>query len=95
MKREIDWDVWEKSYSDAVKSDSLIKGDLMGFSPSGAADELGITRQRVHQLVNEGKLDQIVVIDKNGNICATFITKNSVSAYKDIERKPGRKRVYK
>lgn len=95
MKKEITWDTWEKSYAEAVSQKILDTNDLIGYSPSGAAEELRISRQRVHQLVNEDKLDQVSVIDKNGNICAVFITNNSVHAYKKADRSPGRKRKRK
>ena len=35
--------------------------ELMGWSPGGAAGVLGISRQRVHQLVAAGQLDAVYV----------------------------------
>ena len=36
---------------------------FMGSSPGGAAVELGVTRQRVWQLLKEGKLDLLLLAD--------------------------------
>src|SRR5690606_34859940 len=36
-----------------------LRDDLGGPSPGGAAAELGVSRQRVHQLIEEGKLDVV------------------------------------
>ena len=38
--------------------------ELMGSSPGGAAMSLGVSRQRIHQLIDAGKLDVICLSDK-------------------------------
>lgn len=92
MKTELSWTDWEKAYA-AVINEGKSVGDLRGYSPAGAAEELGVSRQRIHQLVQQDRLDQLVIRDKNGTICATFVTENSVAAYQRSSRKPGRKAV--
>lgn len=49
-----------------------------------AAKLLGLSRQRVHQLGNEGRLMVVTVNDH------PFVTENSVLAYAKSERKAGR-----
>lgn len=49
-----------------------------------AADLLGVCRQRVHQLVNEGRLVSVEV----GGL--RYVTENSMMAFANSERKAGR-----
>lgn len=53
-------------------------------TPANAAEYIGVTRQRIHQYVVDGKLDSI----KIGS--ARLIEKNSLEVLKGAERKAGR-----
>ena len=53
--------------------------EYIGPSPGGAAGELGISRQRIHQLVDSGKLDMIKLSHApDGEITAYMITDASI-----------------
>lgn len=55
----------------------------MGASPGGAAAELGVTRQRVWQMVKEGKLDMLLLADNpKAKVSAWLITDASVQRLK-------------
>jgi hypothetical protein len=61
---------------------------LGGPSPGGAAAELGLTRQRIHQLVNEGKLDMIRLRDRpRARPHVWMITEASLTRFR--KSKPG------
>jgi hypothetical protein len=55
--------------------------DLTGPVASMAAETLGVTKQRVHQLVQQDWLDAVSVTAPNGTITITFITENSLNHY--------------
>jgi hypothetical protein len=55
----------------------------MGYSPGGAAAELKVTRQRIWQMVKEGKLDMIMVADDDkAKVSGWYITDGSVRRLK-------------
>lgn len=55
----------------------------MGSSPGGAAAELGVTRQRIWQLLKEGKLDLLLLADnKDAKVSAWIIPNASVERYR-------------
>ncbi len=63
-----------------------------------AADVLGVTRIRVHQLIKEGKLDSISVYDDVGHRIGHFVTQASLDRrrryrYKRGQWRPGDGRV--
>jgi hypothetical protein len=51
------WAEWEKLYDEKGPEHAL------GMSPGGAAARLGVTRQRVHQLIREDLLDAVRIRD--------------------------------
>lgn len=53
MRREIYRSQWEKEFFEAQEKKDGSTSKLIGSSPGGAAAELRVTRQRIHQLVNE------------------------------------------
>jgi hypothetical protein len=66
---------WEKLTADGIPE------DLRGLSPGGAASELGITRQGVHDAIRRGALDAYAVY--RGSRLAFFIVRQpSLDAYK-------------
>lgn len=62
-----------------------------GPSPGGAAADLNVSRQRVHQLLANGVLESITLTDAIGRKIAFLITQESIDRYKASERKPGPK----
>jgi hypothetical protein len=62
--------------------------DFGGPSPGGAACELGVSRQRIHQLLKEGKLDAIYLRDHLGAVPnVVMITSTSIKRF--LASKPG------
>lgn len=62
-----------------------------GPSPGGAAGDLGVSRQRIHQLLSKGILESITLTDYAGRKVALIVTDESIERYKASERKPGPK----
>lgn len=66
---------------------------LMGPSPGGAAAVLGITRQRVHQLILVGQLDAVYVWDdhksRRGGARPAMVMLSEVSMERWRKSKPG------
>jgi len=56
--------------------------DFNGYSPGGAAEALGITRQAVHQAVHRGTLDCLRLTDPNGHLLAVIIPHSSLEHYR-------------
>lgn len=55
----------------------------MGSSPGGAAADLGVTRQRIWQLVKEQKLDLLLLADnKDSKVSAWLIPQSSIDRYR-------------
>jgi hypothetical protein len=65
-------------------------GDLTGPVASTAAETLEVSKQRVHQLVQDDSLDAVAVTAPNGTITVTFITENSLKRYL-AKRSPARR----
>jgi len=92
---------WQRECFATLQADSSgrqawdILGDLGGPSPGGAAIELCISRQRVHQLIDQGKLDAIYIIDdpkvrKLQTPHLVMITERSMDRW--LKSKPGEQR---
>ncbi len=57
--------------------------EVLGMSPGGAGPALGVTRQRTHQLVRDGKLDMVMLRDGPGApVSAWIITEASMKRYR-------------
>lgn len=55
----------------------------MGSSPGGTAADLGVTRQRIWQLLKEGKLDLLLLADnKDSKVSAWIIPSASIERYR-------------
>jgi hypothetical protein len=55
----------------------------MGSSPGGAAADLGVTRQRIWQLLKEGKLDLLMLADnRDAKVSAWLIPQGSIERYR-------------
>lgn len=73
------WEEWDKLY------DEKGKDEVLGMSPGGVAGRLGVSRQRVFQLVQEGRLDEIKIWDDDQGFWVVYIPE--VSVRKEIERR--------
>lgn len=71
------WDHFQE-----LKAITAEKGILV--PPGLVAQLLGVSRQRVHQLIEAGKLEAVLVGDKS------FITENSLKAWAEAEHRTGR-----
>jgi hypothetical protein len=70
------------------------------YSPGGAAALLGLTRQRVYQLIQDGRLRAWFVFDAHAGECQdvpgnqasyVFVSAEDVQAYGATPRRPGPK----
>ncbi len=59
----------------------LTLNKVTGKPAVDAADYLKVSRQRVHQLVEAGVLDTLVVTTKGGKVHSTLITLESLERY--------------
>lgn len=50
-----------KAWQAATETTKADLAKLIGWSPGGAADQAGVSRQYIHQLIREGKLEAIQV----------------------------------
>ncbi len=60
-------------------------GPLLGASPGGAASELNVSRQMIHKMIRQGKLDALKVYrggDYEGQAREIYITNDSLNAEK-------------
>lgn len=74
-----DWKAWEKL---AEKKEM---DEVLGMSPGGVAGRLGVSRQRVHQMIDEGCLDAVKVKDRGMGYAVVYVTEASVR--REIERR--------
>jgi hypothetical protein len=70
---------WEK----LVHESALERAKLLGWSPGGAAAELGISRQAVHKAIHRGDLDAVIVNGEDGRLRAFMIPEESLRAFAD------------
>ena len=81
--REMELLAWAK----ALVEDKDVNGD----SPGGAAARLGVTRQYVHKLIDQGELDAVRVVKKGGGLVAICVNEKKLAlleaAYKSMASK--------
>jgi hypothetical protein len=83
---------WMKRIAKAALSPDDL-GDLGGSTVDDVATKLGLTKQRVHQLIDSNKLDALVIMSNAGNIAAVIVTQASLDQYLTYRRSqafPGR-----
>jgi hypothetical protein len=56
-------------------------GDLGGHPVDDVATKLGVTKQRVHQLIESDALDAIAIMTKAGNPAVIVVTQASLDFY--------------
>lgn len=60
--------------------------DVNGDSPGGVAARLGVTRQYVHKLIDQGELDAIRVVNKKGNLVAICVNEKKVALFETARK---------
>jgi len=85
---KLTFEEWSKVF-ESVPEDE--RDEWNGPSPGGAAGDLGVSRQRIHQLLSQGKLNGIELVDDDGSFRAFTVTKASIRRYQESDRKPGPK----
>jgi len=78
LLRKMAFKDWEKlsTVSDAQRA------KLIGWSPGGAAAEIGITRQGIHHAIRRGDLDAVAVYDGT-KLVMFMIPDDSLRAYQE------------
>lgn len=75
------WEAWEKLYTEKGAE------QVLGMSPGGVAARLGVSRQRVHQMIEEGVLDEVRIRDRTLGIRGVVIYVTEGSVRREIERR--------
>lgn len=70
-----------KQWQQLVEAGDPVVQNLSGPSPGGAASELGITRQAVHEAIRRGSLDAVAVY-QGAKLLHYTIPHASLEAYK-------------
>lgn len=63
--------------------------EVNGYSPGGAAEELGISRQAIMQAISHGRLDAVRVPLPRGPGCFWIITPAALQAFSEARNKRG------
>jgi|KBSSwiStaDraftv2_1062776.scaffolds.fasta_scaffold454343_2 hypothetical protein len=82
-------DRWVKAVAAAIGKPA--HAELNGDSPGTVAAELGVSRQAVHQAVQRGALDAVIVNDARGKLQMFMIPRASVERYKQSPWKQQRR----
>ena len=70
-----------------LDDDETAYNNITGAPVADVVLKLGFTKQRVYQLIEEGKLDTLHLVRADGRPCVTVITEASLNRYLD-ERVP-------
>ena len=82
-KRVMSLEAWSAAVAKYdTKPRHALYDEYMGYSPGGAAAELGVGRTHVHALVHEGKLDILHLTDRRGRVVAYIVTDASIKRRK-------------
>lgn len=55
--------------------------DLVGLPVPDVMDKLSVSKQRVHQMIDEDLLDGIAIVTKKGNTALVLVTQASLDYY--------------
>jgi len=84
--RRMSYDAWAEALARTHGKPDF--ASYMGASPGGAAAELGVSRQRIWQLLKDGRLDLVMLADDDkAKVSAWVVTKASMERYR--RSKPG------
>jgi hypothetical protein len=71
-----------KRWTELTETSDRLRAQLIGWSPGGAASQLGISRQAVHKAIHRGDLDAVIVNDDDGKLQMFMIPDASLQAFK-------------
>jgi len=77
--RRLTFSQWLRAIAPVALEDRF--KNLAGYPSADVADRLGVSRQRVEQLVGAGTLDTIEIVNKKGQVSMVLITEASVDRY--------------
>ena len=79
MIRKMDTRRW----TELTEASERVRAQLIGWSPGGAASQLGISRQAVHKAIKRGDLDAVIVTrDGSDELSMFMIPDASLQAFK-------------
>lgn len=76
--RKMNQKLWERLTTES----DLHRAKLLGWSPGGAAAQVGITRQAIHKAIRRGDLDAVIVNNDDGRLSMFMIPDESLQAFK-------------
>lgn len=72
-----------KRWTELTDTSDRLRAQLLGWSPGGAAAQLGISRQAVHKAIRRGDLDAVIVTkDDSEQLSMFMIPDASLQAFK-------------
>lgn len=77
--RQMAWKDWLKRVLKAPLADQT--SDFIGYPVDAVSERLGVSRQRVHQLIEAERLDTIEILTTKGAVCMTLVTEKSLEKY--------------
>ena len=83
----------KREFAKAMLDDTFRERFTRSWSPGPVADQLGISRQRVHELMQLGKLETLRVVNEDGSLAWINIYEDSVKAYLRASKRVAAKRV--
>ena len=83
----------KREFAKAMLDDTFRDRFAKSWSPGPVADQLGVTRQRVHQLCTTGELDTLKVVNEDGSLAWINVFEDSVKAYLRTAKRKAAKRV--
>jgi len=75
--RKVNMNRWQK----LVEESDRHRAELLGWSPGGAAEQLGISRQAVHKAIQRGDLDAVIINGDDGKLRVFMIPDASLKAF--------------
>ena len=70
-----------RRWHELVEQSDAERAKLLGWSPGGAAAQLGISRQAVHKAIHRGDLDAVIVNGDDGKLQMFMIPDDSLKAF--------------
>ena len=80
-------------FARAMEDDDFRERFRKTSSPGPVADQLGVTRQRCHELIQNGKLETLRVVNEDGSLAWLNVYEDSVKAYLRASKRIAAKRV--
>lgn len=80
--RQMAWTDWLKRVTRAPLASQT--GNYVGYPVDAVADRLCVSRQRVHQLIQQGDLDTIEILTTKGKLSMVLVTETSLEKYEPV-----------